>query len=228
LLALYRYFGYFGLASLFGCLLFGFRYDPAAPRQNLFFNLLLYAAFAIPHLVMTRSWFKRAVWGSRAGTPVERRAFITLTNVTWLAVYALHWPMDGVAFRLAPWLQFAGLLGALLCMMAFFEGATFAMLDGLLGVPGAMMTHTHDAVTPLLTAGAYARVRHPMYRAMTLACLCSLVMHANTAQLVWAALLSGTFILFISIEERQLIEARGEEYRAYCRQTPYRLFRGVW
>ena len=228
MLTLYRYFGYFGLASLFGTLLYGFRYDPLAPAGNVLIDLALYAVFGIPHLAMTREWFKRALWGERAGTPAERRLYILVTNVTWLGVFALHRPIGGGFVNFPEWLRFSGMLGMIICLMAFFEGATFSMLDGLLGVPGAGMTHSHGSETPLLTSGAYGQVRHPMYRAMTLACLCSLVLHPNMAQVFWSALVAGTFILFIPVEEGQLIRARGDEYRAYMRQTPYRLFRGVW
>jgi len=50
--------------TVFGSLLHGFRHDSNAPAINYGLNLLLYAAFMIPHLVMTRPWFKQRVWGS--------------------------------------------------------------------------------------------------------------------------------------------------------------------
>ncbi|HEX9445697.1 MAG TPA: hypothetical protein VGA73_16355, partial [Candidatus Binatia bacterium] len=55
--AAYRVFGRFGLFSIFGALLYGFQYEDGAPAVNFAYNLLLYAIFVTPHLLMTRSWF---------------------------------------------------------------------------------------------------------------------------------------------------------------------------
>jgi protein-S-isoprenylcysteine O-methyltransferase Ste14 len=67
-----------------------------------------------------------------------------------------------------------------------------------------------------------------MYRAALLAGLCSIAIHPNIAQVLWSALIGATFVGFIPVEERQLIAARGEAYRAYMRATPWRLVRGIW
>jgi protein-S-isoprenylcysteine O-methyltransferase Ste14 len=116
----------------------------------------------------------------------------------------------------------------LICTIAFFEGATFPMLDGLLGIPGSHLTHKTGGETPLLTQGSYASVRHPMYRAAVLGGLCTLLIHPNAAQLLWVLMVGGTFIGFIPVEENRLIAARGDTYRDYQKQTLYRLFRGIW
>jgi protein-S-isoprenylcysteine O-methyltransferase Ste14 len=41
-------------------------------------------------------------------------------------------------------------------------------------------------------------------------------------------MIGASFIGFIPVEEAQLMAARGDDYRRYREQTPYRLFRGVW
>lgn len=228
----YRVFAYFGLMTVFGALLYGFRYDASAPATNYAINVLLYAAFITPHLLMTRSWFKRIAWGDPAGSPRERRVYITLTIVTWGAVLLLQWPLPGweltASKPVLDGMQFAGTVAFLLFVVLFFEGATPASIDSLLGVPGSTVTHTHGPETPLFTEGAYAQVRHPMYRAAILAGLCSLLVHPNLAQLLWAGMIGATFIGFVPIEEAQLIRARGDDYRRYMQRTPYRIFRGVW
>lgn len=224
----YRVFSYFGLASIFGALLYGFRYDAVAPWRNYLFDIALYGAWAAVHLTMTRSWFKRAVYGARAGSPIERQVYIMVTVTTWLAVLWFQAPLPGFAVSLPGPIRFAGTVGFIFAVLAFFEGVTFAALDGLLGVPGATMTHSHGQETPLLTQGQYGKVRHPMYRAALLAGLCSLVIHPNLAQVLWVLMVGATFVGFIPIEERQLIEARGEAYLGYMQQTPWRLMRGLW
>jgi protein-S-isoprenylcysteine O-methyltransferase Ste14 len=225
---IYRSFAYFGLGSIFAALLYGFRFAPGAPRGNILFDVVLYGIFVAPHLLMTRGWFKQAVYGSPAGSTVERQIFITVSVVTWLAVLWFHRPVPGSALAVPGPLRFAAVVGFVLSVFAFFEGKTFEMLDGLLGVPGTAMTHSHGGETPLLTDGSYARVRHPMYRAALLAGLCSIVMHPHAGQVLWCLLIGGTFIAFIPVEERQLIAARGDTYRLYMQATPWRLLRGVW
>ena len=226
--AAYRMFGYFGLASIFGAMLYGFRYDPSAPASNYLRNLLIYLAWAAVHLGMTHPGFKRAVYGPRVGSPLERQVYIVVGVVTWLVVLACHWPTPGGELALPAVIRFAGDVAFILGVLAFFEGATFAMLDGLLAVPGAAMTHSHGKETPLLTQGQYGRVRHPMYRAAILVGLASLLIHPNAAQVFWCAMVGGTFVAFIPIEERQLLAARGAAYQHYMQQTPWRLVPGVW
>jgi protein-S-isoprenylcysteine O-methyltransferase Ste14 len=90
------------------------------------------------------------------------------------------------------------------------------------------MAYSHGAETKLLTEGRYAKVRHPMYQAVIQAGLCSLIIHANLAQLFWVLMIGATFVAFIPIEEARLLAKRGDEYRAYMLQSPWRLVRHVW
>lgn len=115
-----------------------------------------------------------------------------------------------------------------MAVFTFFEGLTFAAIDGLIAAPGTEMSYSHGAETKLLTEGRYAKVRHPMYQAVIQAGLCSLIIHANLAQLLWVLMIGGTFIGFIPIEEARLLAKRGDDYRAYVLQTPWRLVRRVW
>lgn len=225
---LYRLYAYLGLASVFGALLFGFRHNPNAPPINYAIDIGLYLAFGLPHLVATRSWFKNTLWGTPYGSQRERQVYITISVALWLTVYAIHLPVPGPAFVLPQWVHFIGVLAFILAIVSFFEGVTFPAIDGLLGVPGSKMTHSHGDETPLLTEGAYASVRHPMYRAALMAGLLSLLIYPNAAQLLWAMLIGGTFVVFIPIEEKQLIVARGDAYRNYQQNTPYRILRGIW
>jgi protein-S-isoprenylcysteine O-methyltransferase Ste14 len=224
----YRVFSYFGLAAIFGALLHGFRHDASAPARNYLLNLLMYAVWATVHLVMTRGWFKRAVYGSAAGSLFERQVFVVISVTTWLALVWFHLPVPGVSLELPGSLHFAGRVAFILCVLMFFEGVTFPALDGLLGVPGSAMTHSHGSETPLFTEGQYAKVRHPMYRAFLFAALSSFFIHPSTAQVFWCLMLGATFVGFIPVEEAQLIAARGDAYREYMKKTPWRILPGVW
>jgi protein-S-isoprenylcysteine O-methyltransferase Ste14 len=225
---IYRTFAYFGVVTVFGTLLYGYRYDPGAPAVNIAIDVGLFLVFAVPHLIMTRGWFKRAVWGSPTGSPTERRVYVTVGIVLWVGIFAFHLPVPGPSIALPEWVRFIGMLGFILAVLSFFQGVTFDMIDGLMGVPGSTMNYSHGSETPLHTDGPYAQVRHPMYRAALFAGMWSVVIHPNVGQVLWAAMIGATFVLFIPIEERQLIGARGDEYVKYREKTPYRLFHGVW
>ncbi|HEX3600404.1 MAG TPA: hypothetical protein VHU84_09700 [Lacipirellulaceae bacterium] len=225
---LYWLVALFGLMSVWASFILGFRYEPEAPVGNLVFDIVIYAAFIVIHIVMTMPAFKNAVYGARAGTPGERRIYIAVTIVTWILVYWLHRPIGGLGVSAPAWLHYVGLCAFLASIVGFFEFATFEGLGQLVGLPGAELSHSVGSETPLMMEGPYARVRHPMYRAAFFANACSLIMWPNAAQLVWAVMVSVSFLGFIPFEERQLLRARGDEYRAYIAQTPYRVFRGIW
>jgi protein-S-isoprenylcysteine O-methyltransferase Ste14 len=224
----YWLFSFLGLMTVWASFIMGFRYEADAPIGNIVFDVLIYAMFIAVHIVMTMPAFKNGVYGRRAGTPLERRVYITISVVSWVLVYWLHRPIGGFGWTAPPWLHYIGLCLFLLSVVGFFEFATFAGLGQLVGMPDEVLSHSVGSETPLMTEGPYARVRHPMYRAAFFANACSLLMYPNTAQLLWAAMVAASFLGFIPFEERQLLTARGDEYRAYIARTPYRVFRGVW
>jgi protein-S-isoprenylcysteine O-methyltransferase Ste14 len=226
--AAYWLFSHLGLMVVTAAFILGFRHAPDAPLDNLWFNLAIYAAFAAVHIVMTMPAFKKLVYGSAAGTSVERRIYITTTVVTWVALYWVHRPVGGFAYTSPDWLQFVGLCAVLLSVVSFYEYSTFENLASFVGVPGAPLAYSVGSETPLMTSGSYAQVRHPMYRAAFFICFASLLIHPNASQLLFACLVAASFFAFVPFEERQLLKARGDEYRAYMAQTPYRIFRGLW
>ncbi len=225
---LYTPFAFLGVMSFTAAFFMGFRHEPGAPAANILFNILLFAAFIVVHIVMTMPAFKRLVFGSPAGTPSERRIYVAVSVVTWVGLYALHAPIGSFGFTSPDWLRFVGLCAVLLSVVAFFEFATFESLGSLLGMPGSELSHSVGSETPIQREGPYASVRHPMYRAATFIAFSSLLIHPNAAQAVFAVLTTASFLGFIPFEERQLINARGQEYRDYMRETPDRVFRGIW
>lgn len=225
---IYWLLAYLGLMALSASFIMGFRYDADAPMSNYAFNILLYAGFVAVHIVMTMPAFKRAVYGDPAGSPAERRVYVTISVLTWWLVYWLHRPVPGFGFESPAWLAYFGLCAVLLSIVGFFEFATFEGLNSLLGIPGSILSHTAGAETPLMTDGPYAQVRHPMYRAAFFLAFCSLIVHPHAGQLLFAVMITASFVGFIPFEEHQLIKERGDQYREYMAQTPYRLFRGIW
>lgn len=225
---LYGWFAFLGLTTLVAALLVGFRNEADAPASNYAFNGVWFAIYMAVHYAMMQPWFKKAVTGRPEGSPAERRVYVSVAVLGWVALYAFHRPLPGPELALPAWAGYLGTCGVLLGFLGFVEGATFESLKGLVGIPGREQTHALAAETPLLTEGSYASVRHPMYRGFLAACAASLLIHPNGAQLAWAILLGATFIVFIPLEERQLLAARGEEYQRYMQVTRYRVVRGVW
>jgi protein-S-isoprenylcysteine O-methyltransferase Ste14 len=226
--SVYASFSYLGIVALPAAFILGFRYDANAPLANTYFNLVLYAVFIGIHILMTMPALKDAVFGRPEGTTFERRIYVTISVVTWILVYGIHKPIGGVGFLPPVWLQFIGLCGVLLSVVAFFEFATFEGLGSLLGLPGTELSHSVGAETPLMTEGPYANIRHPMYRAACFEVFASLLIHPHTGQLLFAVLVATSFLAFIPFEEHQLIKARGDEYRDYIKRTPFRVLKGVW
>jgi methanethiol S-methyltransferase len=224
----YRLFGYLGLMALSASFIMGFRFAADAPLGNYLFNILLYAGFVAVHIVMTMPAFKRTIYGDPAGTLTERRVYVSISVVSWVLVYWLHRPVPGFGYESPAWLAYVGLCAVLLSIVGFFEFATFEGLGSLLGLPGTQLSHSVGSETPLMTEGPYGQVRHPMYRAAFYLAFCSLIVHPHAGQLLFAIMISASFIGFIPFEEHQLLKARGDQYRAYMAQTPYRLFPGIW
>jgi methanethiol S-methyltransferase len=225
---IYRIFAYLGLMTFWASFIMGFRHAAESPVANLWFNIVIYAAFIAVHIALTMPAVKEAIYGSRVGTPIERQIYIIITVITWVLLYSLHRPVPGFGWPAPAWLRYVGLCAMLLALVAFYEFATFAGIDQLLGISSAGLSHTVGAETPLMMDGPYASVRHPMYRAAFFATFASLLIHPNAGQLLFAVMVTASFVGFIPFEEHQLLKARGDEYRAYMTRTPYRVFRGIW
>lgn len=225
---LYVWFVILGFGSVSAALVLGFRHDASAPAVHYAYNAALFVGYMVVHSIMMTPWFKKLVADDPAGSPGERRLYMIVAAVTWIAVYLVHWPVPGPALVLPEWLAYLGACAFMMSFLAFVEGSTFESIKGFAGVPGYEQTHGAASQTPLQTEGSYASVRHPMYRGAVYMGLTSLLIHPNAAQLAWAMAMGVAFIAFIPVEERQLIAGRGDEYRAYMRRTPYRLLRGIW
>lgn len=72
----------------------------------------------------------------------------------------------------------------------------------------------------LVTAGLYAKIRHPRYVQLTLALLgYALIANYLALYVVFALWLPGIYVIVV-LEERELRERFGEAYEAYCRRVP--------
>ena len=72
----------------------------------------------------------------------------------------------------------------------------------------------------LASTGPYARIRHPQYAAFILIMIGFLLQWPTLVTLTLFPILLATYVRLAKREERQALEAFGEEYRAYLLRTP--------
>jgi protein-S-isoprenylcysteine O-methyltransferase Ste14 len=71
----------------------------------------------------------------------------------------------------------------------------------------------------LVTGGPYARMRHPMYTAMSVVGIAFALVTANWCFVLFAVALIAGFVVRAPREEQMMLQAFGEEYRAYMQRT---------
>lgn len=155
----------------------------------------------------------------------ERRSLLVIWVLFWggaavavltrHAVTALSYPADGrvlggVVLAVA-WAGIALRLWSIVALGRFFR-ATVHIQQG------------HR----LVSSGPYRWVRHPSYSGLLLALLSFAALLGNALSwLVFTVCALAAVAYRIRVEERMLLDALGEEYRAYAARTR-RLIPGVW
>ena len=188
------------------------------------FNAIFWTLLVLMFLM--RFWFGFRVWrtGERLlpdRAALQREGFWTVTLdrlfSLLLAVVVLLWflgdSLRSLAFPAPDWLRWAGL------GLGMTSVGLFAWTHAVLG----RFWSTTLQLRPdhrLITAGPYARIRHPMYSAI-LGWIISLgLVGANWIAFVLAAL--GTLIVLLRTqgeEEKMMLDQFGEEYREYMKRT---------
>ncbi len=182
-------------------------------------NTLLLGLFAIQHSVMARPAFKR--WWTRfVPQAVERTTYVLLASLVlillfwqWRPILAPVWtvtnPVGVLAIQVVFWLGY-GLVLLSTFLLNHFE------LFGLRQVWAHLRGRELPAPqfrTPFL----YKRTRHPLYLGFLLAFWAAPTMTAG--HLLFAVATTGYILIGIWLEERDLIDLFGDQYRRYRRQV---------
>ena len=189
---------------------------PVGPTaQALIVNLVLMSIFAIQHSVMARPQFKR--WWTKFVPPsVERATYVLLASLA-LALLLWQWqPMPEVMWqiadtRLAMALTCLSLVGWLIVLTSTFLINHFELF-GLHQVANNLVGREMPAPrfrTPLF----YRFVRHPIYLGFMIAFWAAPTM--TIGHLLFAAVTTAYIFVGIWLEERDLIDLFGDEYRRY-------------
>ncbi len=96
-------------------------------------------------------------------------------------------------------------------------------LGGQAGVPDGGESGKDLRPPTLLTDDLYSRVRHPRYLALMIAAIGWALMANHLASYLMTGALLLAVLLITEVEDRELVERFGDDYRSYRRQVP-RLF----
>jgi len=155
------------------------------------------------------------VWREKERSPF--RVLVPAWIVMWVGVGAITQPWHLVAIYSTWWSWIpAGLLFAVGIFVYWRARAHFSWQQ-LGGLPEVRAGHSHDR---LVMTGIRARVRHPVY----LGHLCEMVAWSVGTGLAvcWAltAFAVATGAVMIRMEDEELEERFGEEYRKYRKTVP--------
>ena len=194
---------------------------PAGPAlQSVIINLLLMSIFAIQHSVMARRQFKEW-WTQFIPKSVERSTYVLFATFA-LALLCWQWrPIPTVVWQfdnpdIAKALMGLSHLGWLIVLTSTFLINHFELF-GLHQVANNLVDRPMPAPrfrTPLY----YRFVRHPIYLGFIVAFWATPVMSAG--HLLFAAVTTAYIFVGTLLEERDLIDIFGDEYRRYRERVP--------
>jgi protein-S-isoprenylcysteine O-methyltransferase Ste14 len=183
--------------------------------EALIVNILLMSLFAVQHSVMARRQFKEW-WTQYVPKSVERSTYVLFAS---LALVVLFWqwrPMPDVMWQIVDpstamaitGLSFVGWFLVLTSTFLINHFELFGVHQVVNNLAGRSMSEPRFK-TPVL----YKLVRHPIYLGFIIAFWAAPVMTVGHA--LFAAVTTAYIFVGIWLEERDLTELFGDEYRRY-------------
>jgi protein-S-isoprenylcysteine O-methyltransferase Ste14 len=178
-------------------------------------NVLLLTLFAVQHSVMARPRFK-AWWAQFVPKPIERSTYVLTASLCLLLLFWQWRPIPEIVWQIedpdaAVMIAMFSLVGWVLVFTSSFIIDHFELF-GLSQVANHLMDRQAPAPvfrTPLF----YKFVRHPIYLGFVIAFWAAPIM--TVGHVLFAAVTTAYILIGISLEEHDLIDMFGDQYREY-------------
>lgn len=196
--------------------------DPDGFLRNALVNTALFIGFAAHHSLFARAAIKTMV-SRLVSAANERSAYVWVSSLLLFAVCVFWQPVPGLIYRAEGLARLALFAVQVVGLLLTARGAS--VIDPL-ELAGIRQVLTHASNDTLRVVGPFRVVRHPIYLGWMLMVFGAPTMTAN--RLLFAVLSSLYLILAIPWEEKSLVAAHGDRYRAYQQQVRWRVLPGIW